>query len=182
MLRHLDLFSGIGGFALGLARAGGYETVGQRMIVAVAYLASVVAVNAAWVWLPGSHIAGVYWHPAMVLAGAVFVVRDFAQRRIGHRVLFWMLAGAAISYWAASPEVALASAAAFAVSETADWLVYTITGRPFAERVLLSSVIGTPIDSALFLMLVGSWSLAAAVLMTITKLGVALCAWAVVRR
>lgn len=27
-MRHLDLFSGIGGFALGLARAGGFETVG----------------------------------------------------------------------------------------------------------------------------------------------------------
>ena len=28
MLRHLDLFSGIGGFALGLQRTGGFQTIG----------------------------------------------------------------------------------------------------------------------------------------------------------
>lgn len=40
-----------------------------------------------------------------------------------------------------------------AVSETIDWLVYSLTRRPFADRVLLSTCASAPIDSAVFLLL-----------------------------
>src|SRR5690606_40392935 len=43
------------------------------------------------------------WPPMSLAVGLVFVLRDFAQREVGHKVLFIMLIGAAISYLMASP-------------------------------------------------------------------------------
>ncbi len=82
----------------------------------------------------------------------------------------------------ASPQVALASAVAFAVSELADWAVYTFTGRPLSERILYSSIIGTPIDSVVFLSMVGFFSVAGAAAMTASKLLGALIVWWLIRR
>ena len=45
----------------------------------------------------------------------------------------------------------MASAAAFAVGELGDWAVYTFTRRPFSQRILISSLIGAPLDSIVFL-------------------------------
>jgi hypothetical protein len=44
------------------------------------------------------------------------------------------------------------------LSEAVDWLVYTFSKRPFRSRVLLSSSISVPLDSAVFLWLVGSFA------------------------
>ncbi|MCK4939266.1 MAG: preQ0 transporter, partial [Rhodospirillaceae bacterium] len=111
------------------------------------YIALIVTVNYAFsvvplVELPG----GTQWPPVALLVGFVFVARDFAQREIGHRVLLAMIVGVVISYYMADPFVAVASAAAFMVSEVVDWAVYTFTKRPLSERVLFSSVAGAPID------------------------------------
>ena len=93
-----------------------------------------------------------------LVVGGVLVLRDVTQRSWGHRTLVLMLIAAAISYRLASPQLALASAAAFLVSETLDWAVYTLTKRPFADRVLLSVAISAPVDTALFLVLANIWS------------------------
>jgi uncharacterized PurR-regulated membrane protein YhhQ (DUF165 family) len=61
------------------------------------------------------------------------------------------LVGALISWRLGAPEVALASATAFLVSETIDWLVYSLSKRPFAYRVMLSTAISAPVDSPIFL-------------------------------
>jgi uncharacterized PurR-regulated membrane protein YhhQ (DUF165 family) len=128
--------------------------------------------------LPG----GIAWPPIALVVGFVFVVRDFAQREIGHYVLIAMGVGAALSYWMASPQVAVASAAAFAISELADWAVYSFTGKPLSQRVLYSSVIGTPVDSVVFLSMIGFFSVAGAALMTLSKLLGALVVWWMIRR
>ncbi len=57
---------------------------------------------------------------------------------------------AVLSCLLGTPEVALASAAAFTVSETTDWLVFAITRLPFADRVF-STVVSAPVDTAVFL-------------------------------
>ena len=90
-----------------------------------------------------------------LLAGSVFVTRDFMQRAIGHWVILPMLVSVGLSYVMSSPRVALASACAFAASEAIDWLVYTFTRRPLHQRVLLSSAFAVPIDSLIFLSMVG---------------------------
>lgn len=147
-----------------------------------AYLALIVAVNfgfsyAGMMPLPfGAEV------PAMTLAvGFVFVARDFAQREIGHRVLIVMAAGVALSVVLGDPRVALASGIAFAASEALDWLVYSITRRPFSDRVLLSSITAVPVDSAAFLLVAGFYSTGALVAMTAVKMAGALLLFAVLR-
>jgi queuosine precursor transporter len=81
-----------------------------------------------------------------------------------------MLVGAVLSYFMASPAVAIASCAAYLVSELVDWAVYTFSKRPLDQRVLLSSALGTPIDSAVFLGLIGFFSVGGVLLMTASKM------------
>lgn len=136
------------------------------------YIASVVAVNVAfehwpqlnWLWSIG--------------VGSIFVTRDFCQRQIGHWVALPMLAALILSYFMASPFVALASALAFAVSETADWLVFTMTKRPLRDRVLLSCAISAPLDSAVFLGTIGFLTPLAFSAQVASKLVAAVVVWA----
>jgi uncharacterized PurR-regulated membrane protein YhhQ (DUF165 family) len=112
----------------------------------------------------------------------VFVLRDFAQREIGHKVLLAMLIGAALSYALVDAQIATASAAAFLVSELADWAVYTYTKRPLSQRILFSSVLGAPLDSLVFLGGIGFLSAAGVIAMTISKLVGAVIVWWLMRR
>ena len=147
------------------------------------YIALVVLVNWAFTVVPLVKLpGGTMWPPVALLVGFVFVARDFAQREIGHYVLVAMAIGLGLSYFMAGPEVAIASAAAFLISELADWAVYSFTRRPLSERILYSSIIGTPIDSVVFLGMVGFLSLAGAVAMTTSKLLGALIVWWLIRR
>ncbi|NQW00950.1 MAG: VUT family protein [Rhodospirillales bacterium] len=143
------------------------------LIVAVNYGFSVVPL----VELPG----GDKWPPLTLVVGLIFVLRDFAQREIGHSVILAMLAAAAISYFMADPFVALASLAAFLVSEFCDWAVYSFTKKPFAQRVLLSSALGTPIDSIIFLSMIGIASVQGVIVMTISKMLGALVVWYMIK-
>ncbi len=149
----------------------------------ILYVALIVAVNygftvAPMVALPG----GEMWPPISLAVGFVFVARDYAQREIGHRVIIAMLAAGILSYFMASPFVAVASVAAFLISEFADWAVYSFTGRSFARRVLLSSAVGTPIDSAVFLALIGQFLVIGVLAMTASKMLGALLVWWMIRR
>lgn len=153
------------------------------MIHAVTYVASVVLVN--WLFmivppvvLPGGDL----WPPVSLAVGFVFVIRDYAQRAVGHKVLGAMLLGAAISYVMAGPEIAFASMVAFLVGELLDWAMYTYTGRPFSQRILLSSLMSTPVDSTVFLCLIGMGSVTSIIIMTASKLVGALAVFLLVRR
>jgi queuosine precursor transporter len=90
-----------------------------------------------------------------VLVGAVFVLRDYVQRSIGHYVLLVMLAGCGISFYMASPAVATASLVAFLAAEAADWAIYSALPFRFQNRVLFSSVIGVAVDTLIFLPMIG---------------------------
>lgn len=147
------------------------------------YILLIVAVNYGFTAVPLVKLPdGTLWPPLSLAVGFIFVVRDFAQREIGHKVLVAMAIGAGLSYVMASPHVALASAAAFLVSELADWAVYSFTHRPLSQRVLLSSLLGTPIDSAVFLALIGHLSAAGVATMTASKMLGALIVWWLIRR
>jgi uncharacterized PurR-regulated membrane protein YhhQ (DUF165 family) len=150
---------------------------------ALFYVFSVVLVN--WLFavvppviLPGGEV----WPPVSLAVGFVFIIRDYAQRAVGHKVLFAMLAGAGISYFMAGPEIAFASAAAFLVSEMLDWAMYTYTGRPFSQRILLSSLASTPVDSAVFLLCINMAGVGTLCIMTLSKLVGALVVFFLVRR
>lgn len=147
------------------------------------YVALIVAVNYGFTVVPLVPLPdGTLWPPMSLAVGFIFVVRDFAQREIGHKVLLAMLIGAALSYVMAAPYVALASAAAFLVSETVDWLIYSVTRRSLSSRILYSSLLATPLDSAVFLAGIGAFSPLGIVTMTASKLLGAVVVWWLIRR
>ena len=82
----------------------------------------------------------------------------------------------------AGQDIAIASMAAFLAGETLDWAMYTFTGRPFSQRILLSSAVGTPIDSCVFMYLMGFFSLPSILMMTASKMVGALIVYYLTRR
>jgi hypothetical protein len=90
-------------------------------------------------------------NPLTIATGMVFVVRDFVQREMGHRVLILMALAVAWSFYYSWPVIALASGIAFAISETSDWLIFTFTRYRLSTRILLSSALAAPIDTTVFL-------------------------------
>lgn len=150
---------------------------------AALYIVLIVLVNWGFTVVPLVDMpGGEKWPPMSLVVGLIFVARDYAQREIGHRVIIAMLVAAGLSYIMASPFVAVASLSAFLISEFADWAVYSFTRRPFSQRVLLSSAIGTPLDSVVFLAVIGHLSLAGVAAMTASKMLGALAVWWLVRR
>ena len=146
----------------------------MRYLNTALYIASIVAVNWAFIVVPPLPIpGGAVWPP---------VSRDYAQREIGHYILVAMGVGVVLSYFMASPAVAMASATAFLISELVDWAVFSFTGRRFSQRILLSSLVATPVDSAVFLAMVGFFSWVGVLAMTGSKLVGAVIVWWLVRR
>lgn len=133
----------------------------------MAYVLTVVAVNVGF-----SHSPSLDWVWSL-LVGGVLVLRDVAQRQLGHGVLGLMVLAATLSYVLGNPAVALASATAFVISETVDWLVYTTTHRPFADRVWRSVLASAPVDTATFLHLAQIWSWPLFAIGVISKVAVA---------
>jgi hypothetical protein len=126
-----------------------------RLAPVVGYAACIVGANAAvqaFGFVPVgfglSAPAGVY------LAGLALWLRDLSQETLGRRaVVAAICAGALLSYWV-SPAFALASAAAFLLSELADFAVYTpLRRRDLVLAVLASGLVGLVVDSMLFLQL-----------------------------
>jgi queuosine precursor transporter len=91
----------------------------------------------------------------VLMIGLALVLRDVVQRRLGMvAALAAVVAGAALSAALAPPAIVVASATAFFLSELADLLVYTpLQRRSFVLAVVLSSLIGLVVDSAVFLYL-----------------------------
>ena len=111
------------------------------------------------------------WNPMTVVTGLVLVVRDFAQREVGHYIFAFLALGLVLSVWTSDPTIAFGSACAFAISETIDWALFTFAKLPLSKRVFVSAGISGPIDAAAFLWIANFalpgifnwWSLAAAV-------------------
>ncbi len=155
----------------------------MKLQYTLGYVALIVLVNWLFTMVPLVDLpGGEKWPPVSIIVGFVFIARDFAQREVGHRVILAMLVAGVISYVMADPYVAMASISAFIISEFADWAIYSFTGRPFAQRILISSAVSTPIDSAVFLGMIGHLSVVGMLVMTASKMLGALVVWWLVRR
>lgn len=119
-----------------------------------AYVCFILSINWTVYGVADWHVFGAQIPPALFAAGAVFVLRDFAQREIGQKVLGATLLAAVGSYFVAGGWIALASATAFVISETVDQVVFTVLRKPLKDRILVSSAISVPIDSLVFLYLI----------------------------
>jgi len=91
----------------------------------------------------------------VLVVGLAFVLRDIVQRELGAKLaLVAILIGAVLSGFVAPPALVVASVAAFAISEMADFAVYTpLQKRGLIRAVLASSIVGLILDSAVFLYL-----------------------------
>lgn len=142
------------------------------------YILAIVIANIGFSYIPMVSLPfGEKFAPMSLLVGFVFVLRDLAQRDLGHKVLFAIGVGIALSYLLADPFVATASAVAFAISEITDWAVYTLYKKPLKQRILISSSISTPVDSAVFMLMLGFFSWYGFFVMVASKMLGALIVW-----
>ena len=121
----------------------------------VLYVIAIVAVN--WMFTaiaPWSTPLGDLYL-ANVVVGFIFVLRDYAQREIGHYILFATAMAGVLTWFMVDPAIAVASITAFILSETADWGVYSFLRRPLSQRILYSSLIAIPLDTLAFQYLAG---------------------------
>lgn len=90
-------------------------------------------------------------------AGASFVLRDSVQDTSGRRwVIALIVAGAILSFLIAAPFIALASAVAFLLSESADFAVYQpLRRRGYIRAAIASNIAGTLVDTFAFLWIAG---------------------------
>ncbi|VAV90472.1 Putative preQ0 transporter YhhQ [hydrothermal vent metagenome] len=147
------------------------------------YVALIPFVNWSFTWAPNIQLFGAWaFNPVTIVTGLVLVVRDFAQREVGHKVLLAMLIALALTVVLAGPRLALASGAAFAISELVDWSLFTFTRLRLSTRVFLSSLIAAPIDSVVFLLGAGFFTTANAIMSVLGKMVGAVVVALVVRR
>lgn len=129
-----------------------------KSLAVVGYLSTIVAAN----WLTANYgfapvgfglmaTAGTY------MAGLAFVARDAVQDTLGR---WWaigaLLLGAGLSWVLSSPQLAVASAVAFGLSELADMAVYTpLRRKGYIRAAVASNLIGSVVDTYAFLWLAG---------------------------
>jgi uncharacterized PurR-regulated membrane protein YhhQ (DUF165 family) len=136
----------------------------MNAILVLAYLSTIPAAN----WLIGNVGTCVPNGPCLVpvapglmapsgvlMIGLALVLRDAVHERMGVRWAFAaILAGGALSLLVAPPALAVASVAAFLLSELVDLSVYApLRRKGLALAVLASGVAGATVDSAVFLLI-----------------------------
>lgn len=127
---------------------------GAGMFYAIGYLLTIVAANWAIQRFGLVPVGFGLMAPAGVyFAGLAFTLRDLTQEVLGRAwCVVAIVAGALLSLTLGDGRIALASGAAFLLSELADFAVY----QPLRERrwllaVALSNTVGALVDSAIFL-------------------------------
>ncbi|MBY0421766.1 MAG: VUT family protein, partial [Parvularculaceae bacterium] len=126
--------------------------VAAKLFWPAVYVALIPLVNWLFGVTPSWQITPSFaFNPLSLMVGFIFIARDYAQRAVGHYIFFAMLLALGLTFQLSGPALALASGAAFLVSELADWAVYTFLRRPFSERVLISTLVAAPVDTLAFL-------------------------------
>lgn len=124
------------------------------LAASVAYIGSVLAANTL-----STHYGlvpmgfGLVASAGTYAAGVALGLRDYIQSVLGRYSTLPLIAVAALlSYLVASPAIATASAAAFALSELTDFAIYTpLRARGWVRAVMASVFLGAIVDSLVFL-------------------------------
>lgn len=133
-------------------------TVLARFWAAVVFLALVVAANiltSRYGLVPVG--LGLMATAGTWAAGLTFVARDWVHDLLGRWATVACIGvGVALSALLTSPQLAVASGVAFAVSELADLAVYEpLRRRGWARAVVASNLVGSAVDTVVFLALAG---------------------------
>jgi uncharacterized PurR-regulated membrane protein YhhQ (DUF165 family) len=148
----------------------------------IIYVGLITLINIGFHHVPLIPLFGEMWPPLSLAVGFIFIARDLAQRWVGHWVWLGMILGCILSWLMADPFIAVASATAFIVSEAIDWAVYTWTKKPLRQRILISSTIAAPIDSVIFLSMIGHLSTVGAAMMIASKMVAVAVVWKFIDR
>lgn len=124
---------------------------------ATAYIGTVLTANYATaavgqvpLWFGMSATAGT------LFIGAALLLRNVIQDKLGRRVVVAAIAVGSVSSAVVSPELALASGAAFLLSESLDMAVYTpLRSRGYVRAVVPAGFVGAVADTVVFLYLAG---------------------------
>lgn len=130
----------------------------RKLGLGLIYITSIVTAN----WL-SAHFGlipiglGLLVSAGTFAAGVALLTRNLGQDALGRPIIFTlMLAGIGLSWWLATPALAIASATAFALSELTDMTVYTWLRRRGRSRALMAAALaGALIDTLVFLSLAG---------------------------
>lgn len=134
------------------------------------YLAAAAFIGTVWFsnWLLARYGVvsigfGLYAPAGVFSVGLAFTLRDIVHRTLGRTAVFvCILAGCLLAYFIEANvtipgghlAIAAASAIAFLFSETADMAVFTpLEEKSFLGAVVASNIVGSIVDSALFLWL-----------------------------
>jgi len=140
------------------------------MLVAIGYLCSILAANILVNEFHLITVLGLTFPAGAPLIGLTFTFRDMVQRMFGKWHCWWWMVAASLITIVFNPQLALASFAAFFIAEGLDWAIYTAVPGSFTKRVLLSNLIGLPIDSMVFVALAFGWVWHAIIGQTVVKL------------
>lgn len=128
-----------------------------RIALTALYVATIPA--AAWLVVNVGVVnvgLGLMAPAAVYIVGLTLVLRDLLQRLVGKTAIYALiLIGAALSALV-SPQLAAASAAAFLVSETIDFAIFTALDGPghrFYTAVAVSGAVALAVDSLIFLII-----------------------------
>ncbi|WP_246029745.1 VUT family protein [Saccharothrix variisporea] len=117
-----------------------------------AYLGCVLATNWASIHWPPLNVYGLLIPAGTMFAGTTLALRDLVHEHLGMPgVAGGLITGAALSAVLATPRIALASVAAFTLSELLDTAVYARLRRHCrATALIASNLAGLTVDSAVF--------------------------------
>lgn len=118
--------------------------------IALALYAAVLVVANMIIGVFGPMATGIV---AFFLIGFDLTLRDYLQLRLRGWQMFALIAGSgSITYVLdrASGEIALASAAAFALAGMADWFTFSRLRGSWLRRANMSNVVGSAVDSLVF--------------------------------
>lgn len=124
----------------------------------ILYLASILLGNLLVIWFGIVHFAGLVFPAGVVFVGLTFSFRDFVQRNWGDWPTWGWMGMASVITLLLNWEVAIASCAAFIVSEGVDWFVFRILKVPFHKRIWISNLFSTPLDSLIFVTIAFGWN------------------------
>lgn len=141
------------------------------------YIVLIVLINTLFSYIPLTNVHGSEVSPMDWTVGVVYVLRDFAQRELRHKVIFAMFIGSILSYGLANKAMAIASMSAFLIAEFIDWAVYTFTRRPLSQRILWSASLSSPIDSAVFLAIVNQFNWLGVTILSLAKIAGVFIVW-----
>lgn len=124
----------------------------------VIYVAAIVAANVMTARFGLVEIGfGLLVTAGTFAAGFALLARDFVQRYGGIAWAFGAIAvGGVLSWFLATPALAIASVVAFTVAEVVDLGVFTrLRPSGFVRAALLSNLVSAPVDTVLFLWIAG---------------------------